>query len=273
MKLDWALQQIAELEEEIREFFSDDNYEIVPTFNEHRVSKGFTLWDGFVQPDLIGMWEITLRITKEAPTERWSLLVGDIINNLRSSLDHSVFALAITGSGQEVPPRSSGLKFLICQEKSDFDGKSLNSLLSVPRPAYDFIESVQPFHNTNSVLTTLQKLSNADKHHGVHLAVTFLREFSIFDAKTVGHASVKTTFGYTHDSGEKVVTTLVDGLELTTSIFGTPEVNLAADVQTDAEFEVIFDEDPIASYKVVIELLREIAVEISRILENLKSFI
>ena len=189
LKLDWADECIKVLEDEIRAFFENENYRVAANFNPDRISKGFTTFDGFVQSDQVGMWELSLQIRQEAPTRRWSLMVGDIVNNLRSCLNHCVYELAALASGQEPPPKFSGLKFLICRDEADFNGQTPKRLLNVPQGAVQVILSAQSFNDPQSALPILQSISNADKHHRIRLAVTFMREFSAFDE--IGRASCR----------------------------------------------------------------------------------
>jgi hypothetical protein len=45
-----------------------------------------------------------LRLAKEPLLERWGLLLGDGIHNLRCALDLAVYELAIRESGEDPPP-------------------------------------------------------------------------------------------------------------------------------------------------------------------------
>jgi hypothetical protein len=47
-----------------------------------------------------------LRLRKEPDFQRWGLLLGDGMHNLRSALDLAVYELAIRASGKDPPPWS-----------------------------------------------------------------------------------------------------------------------------------------------------------------------
>lgn len=272
-KLDWADDYIARLNADIRTFFDGEDYRFVATLNENTAIENPTPMQILSNQTENAIWDFTLRIRQEAPTDRWSLMLGDIINNLRSCLDHCVYALAVIGSGEEIPPKYWGLKFPICKNQSDFDKEAPNSLLNVQKPAFDTILAAQPFDNLDAPLWLLKEFSNADKHRIIHLTVAFLREFSFYDTKTIGRESVKVTYGYTYESGGKLIIPLYDGFQIGSTQFGTVEVSRAADVQSDAVFEVIFDESALTPHRGVCDLLGEIAREVRKVFDSLQTTI
>lgn len=93
----------------------------------------------------MGIWNVSLHIQNPVPAERWSLMVGDIINNLRSALDHSVYALAIVGSKLDPPPAENQMQFPILLDSSKFPTAQKSSLRNIPPTAVQIIQNVQPF--------------------------------------------------------------------------------------------------------------------------------
>jgi hypothetical protein len=63
---------------------------------------------------------INKRIPCEAPIERWSLMIGDTVHNLRSALDHLVYAIAVHQTGQNPPPDENILAFPILKTSAKF---------------------------------------------------------------------------------------------------------------------------------------------------------
>jgi hypothetical protein len=110
---------------------------------------------------------------KEAPL-RWGVLVGEIVHNLRSALDHAFFCLA---EGPDVDPRH--LQFPIFESERDYQrwrksspqGKRKDPMTHVPTREVSVIEWFQPFKATvrgedvaSNPLVRLNEMSNVDKH-------------------------------------------------------------------------------------------------------------
>ena len=47
---------------------------------------------------------LILELKRPFPADKWSLIAGDCIHNLRCALDHLVYALAVKNSGTTPPP-------------------------------------------------------------------------------------------------------------------------------------------------------------------------
>jgi hypothetical protein len=107
--------------------------------------------------------EITYRsfaVEHEAPPDDWPLLAGEAIQNLRSSLDHMVYA----ASGER-----GGTQFPIFTDPAEYQQKAPGMLRGVPAPVSATIEGAQPYRSWASdpaqvALEQLRLLSNLDKH-------------------------------------------------------------------------------------------------------------
>lgn len=80
----------------------------------------------------------------DPPPLRLSILLGDILNNARSALDHAAFDLC---DGQELPADEQWMiEFPICKKRSDFDGLRVRAVRKRARPGgVRLLEEVQPF--------------------------------------------------------------------------------------------------------------------------------
>lgn len=103
--------------------------------------------------------------------EHWGLLIGEIVHNLRSSLDNLVFALARIQ--KNVPDNQEQLSFLICKNREVFEKKKLKLSPLIPKEALDLIEKIQPFQRLNpnidgtpdtDGLNVLNWINIVDKH-------------------------------------------------------------------------------------------------------------
>lgn len=98
----------------------------------------------------------------EDPPRRWGLILGDVVQNLRASLDHLVWAIA----DREL--RDATTSFPIEIDKAGWRGRGRKRVEAVAGAALELIERVQPFHLGDAAkshpLAVLQALSNIDKH-------------------------------------------------------------------------------------------------------------
>jgi hypothetical protein len=107
--------------------------------------------------------EITYRsfaVEREAPPQDWPLLAGEAIQNLRSALDHMVYAAS---GGEE------RTQFPIFTDPDRFREKAPGMLQGVPESVRAAIEKAQPYRDyqpdpRQAMLEELRVLSNRDKH-------------------------------------------------------------------------------------------------------------
>ncbi|GAA4667972.1 hypothetical protein [Amycolatopsis dongchuanensis] len=111
-----------------------------------------------------------LRIVHPYP-ERWSVLIGDVLTNLRAALDHSFWAAAEAHTG--TPDAPHRVMFPIHTQSTKFAKAAKELQPLVAPPVWKFIESVQPFHGNDKAhthpLEILRWMSNVDKHRAVHV--------------------------------------------------------------------------------------------------------
>ena len=118
------------------------------------------------------------RISTPPTLERWSVVIGDIVTNLRDSLDHIAWALAVkqaTDRGKALTPeQAKGIYFplKVTPDKIPLiGGLSENALHFFPGATHVNIEKFQPYNHTNcpklKLLDVLDKLAGLDKHRVV----------------------------------------------------------------------------------------------------------
>ena len=93
------------------------------------------------------------------PSPAISIVVGDILNNLRSALDYVIWQLAKSPSIKN--------QFPIFSTPEGFKEKRGRYLRSVPRKHWALIESYQPYpgRDANGEIGRLATLNDVDKHH------------------------------------------------------------------------------------------------------------
>lgn len=147
----------------IKEWGQPDHYSFGGNYNSNR-----TVYIG------------TVRFNPRPDVLFWGLLVGDLINNYRSSLDYLVRALAIKENGIDPPAHEWRLAFPITDSKAYFQKQIRERRLSgVPASSVAVIEAAQPYNASNPAknpLTRLRDLNDADKHRLIHVAIVNISE-------------------------------------------------------------------------------------------------
>lgn len=116
-----------------------------------------------------------LRVKKPHDGMRWSLLAGDAFHNLRSALDHLVYAIAAHQlSAAELAEVSKKLAFPICNTPNDFNSKR-HRIASLSVDVRAEIEAMQPYHRPHPELppplSVLRDLDDIDKHRSLHVVL------------------------------------------------------------------------------------------------------
>lgn len=103
----------------------------------------------------------------------WSLRAGEAVQNLRSSLDHAIYASA--------KRPNSRTQFPIFTDECEFKVLGRKNIERVPEAKWAFIESAQPYKRTKSEpqwdpLELLRVLSNRDKHRSLATVAAAVRQ-------------------------------------------------------------------------------------------------
>lgn len=109
-------------------------------------------------------WRAVFTVLKELP-DSWSILLGEIIYNLRSALDHLVYeASALDEDGKPL----TGTEFPIFMDEGLFRKRAPYRMRGLNDATRALVEKYQPFaHGDPNIihyLWLLQQLSNTDKH-------------------------------------------------------------------------------------------------------------
>jgi hypothetical protein len=162
---------------------------------------------------------------KEPELQEWSLIAGDCLHNLRSVLDHLVYAVAVHESGANPPPDERNLMFPIADTLENFN-KNTWRIQNLSEPVRRVIEAVQPFNRVHPKvrppLAILRDLENTDKHKLLQLAYAAISEGDIgFCGEQVDLTNKATIITY---GGE-----IKEGTELLAFVFERPEPNMKFD--------------------------------------------
>jgi hypothetical protein len=160
-KLDRAADHISVLNNEIEEF---RNAHPVTTFAE---------FDGGHD------YVVKVRVP-QTPDVRWGVILGDVIHNLRSALDHAVWELVqrnVRAGFRKTlsEAQESAIQYPICDTRKQFSDARVMPFLTTRQIA--FSRKYQPYLGKWPEATPLSQLawlSNTDKHrivHGSHTAL------------------------------------------------------------------------------------------------------
>jgi hypothetical protein len=122
------------------------------------------------QFDSVTGWYVVYAIVDEEPPGRLGVILGDVLHNTRSALDHLVWQLVILNGGTP-NGGAGGNAFPIARSEAAWRTAQKRQLAGVAEAHRKIIEKTQPFKVDNpdrSPLAWLQFLSNTDKHQIVH---------------------------------------------------------------------------------------------------------
>lgn len=175
---------------------------------------------------------------REIPPVEIGILAGELLYQIRSSLDYLAFDLVkLNPTGYTLPvdwEKNCCFPLWLNRPKKPPTYNAFEHILpGISKPAFAFIEATQPYHRGDEIfapayiLWVLAELSNIDKHR--HLNLTALN---------IGHMqSVTTKVGM----GHFVYRTLRNGAEIKPPL-PAREMADAVEVQTDFSSYVTFDE-------------------------------
>ena len=125
---------------------------------------------------------LTIKVhIKKPPDPMWGVKIGEIIHNLRSALDYSIWELYILNNLRA--PVAKQNQFPVFETEAGFNKRGMGKFLDGIAPrAVALIKSEQPFpecdggtgEGIKSPLWHLKELSDADKHRTINLTATLI---------------------------------------------------------------------------------------------------
>lgn len=124
-------------------------------------------------------YSITAHLEPAPDWDRWSLVFGDCIHNLRSALDHLIFAVAVSQTKANTPDDERVLQFPIADTPEKFASQA-SRIKSLSEAVKTSIEGLQPFKRGHQLLPPLLALvrdfDNSDKHRLLNIAASWQHE-------------------------------------------------------------------------------------------------
>ena len=167
-KLNRAEEHLTALQKEFRAFLHPDCYKIVNGFEDKReVADG---WRGILRRRVV--------FASDPPLLRWGAMIGDVIQNLRSGLDHLIYAISFSRDpAQFADDRTT--EFPIFDNLDTFNRPRRRGWLphheirGLPPGAQAIVKGLQPCHRGQDMhddpLWVIHEMSNIDKHRMIHV--------------------------------------------------------------------------------------------------------
>lgn len=121
----------------------------------------------------------------ESYPSEWALILSDLLNNLRSALDHAVWELAIRNAGP-TPPNAASIAFPVCVDAAEFDRRAQRCLAALAPDDVAKVERLQPYLDcppdlspTDHPLLLLHDLNRLDKHRTLPLVRRWVNSFEV----------------------------------------------------------------------------------------------
>jgi hypothetical protein len=200
----------------------------------------------------------------------WALITREMINNLRASLDHLAYALALAYTGDPLPDEAAeGSEFPIFWKHAPTASALKKKIGCIDPKAQTVIEAMQPHHDSDyrtNKLWALHELDRIGKHRVLPL---------------VAAAATRNTLGmpvrdpnFTHvRSGFFGTFPLEDGAVVAQHILLPHDPHTEMNMQFDNAFDVAFGEG-LPSFGSVLETLRALGLELEkRVFPALESFL
>jgi hypothetical protein len=143
-KIERAEKHIGDLESEIKSFYESKPY-VVGTKRDQQ-SRRLIYHLVSVRDTPVGV----------------AALTGDVLNNLRSALDHLAYQLVLVGTGDVAP--TWRVYFPIADDAAKYASHSLAQIKGMRQDAVNAIAAIRPYKGGNDTLWRLHKLNNIDKH-------------------------------------------------------------------------------------------------------------
>ena len=172
-KIERAAHHLQVLTESVVEFRGRKTYTIEPVGN--------------LRDDLARHVEVEYVYSElEQFPDNWSAILADLLNNLRSALDHAVWEVAVRNVGSE-PANPTAICFPICATVEDFDRQCKRALGSLTAAQIERVRSVQPFSDPppaglsieDHPLLMLHHLNRIDKHRTLHIVRRWAESFTV----------------------------------------------------------------------------------------------
>jgi hypothetical protein len=208
--------------------------------------------------------ELPVHLILPLPTLRWGVIVGDVVHDLRSSLDNAVEELTVARRGSSLPLTgfpvfTNRARFYRRDERGEAAPRSgLYAIRGISKAAASLVEAAQPYHASGpraTELCQLHELWNIDKHRITPILLTKgpFPEFA-YPAGLPGNDAVESGEVVSWDDARRAV--------------ARRDRTMVVQFRIGFEFETVFGPGP-AEGEPVVPKLRSLATLTSELLDRL----
>lgn len=211
---------------------------------------------------------VIVSILKPPPLTRWALFVGDAVHNMRSALDHLVYAISVHELKLDPPPNQGRCAFLINDTRDDFRSKHWR-IKELSEPVREAIESVQPYNRKHPtmppLLGVLRDFDDADKHRLIKIVLQQPTDIKV-SATGPGVRPEDLRFETAHAN-------VVDGFEIASVTSRSPMPHLKIDCSVTLSVAVEHAPGPAGHERRGIEacVLEDLLPEVHQVVEIVKA--
>jgi hypothetical protein len=248
-----ASEHAEDLKTEIASFLASEPYKLLHEFDAERFPD--------VPPGATRRRGVHLyRVDAEPVPDRIAILAGDVLKDLRSSLDYVAWQLALARS--DTPPPTTAFPIFIDEKRYQRD--KLRFVGGIDPSIYPEFDAVQPYHAgddaANHPLWVLHRMANDDKHKVPHIVGSLPTGIGVNrpDESVDFSASIRVgPFGADDVVAELVVTK-----------GARPETEL----EMFATFDLAFSKDAPTLGPSVFPEINRIGIEVERVLTRFRQY-
>ncbi len=161
IKIQRATEHIGDLESEVRRFLETHPYAVGTKRDPQTRQLIYYLVD------------------VHQPPGRIAAITGDILQNLRSALDHLAYELFMVGPGGQTGNPANHVYFPISDDAAKYHIESPGRVKGMGQDAIDAIDAIKPYKGGNDTLWRLHRLNIVDKHRLVIAVGSALRSIDL----------------------------------------------------------------------------------------------
>ncbi len=126
----------------------------------------------------------TLQNSPPQIPKRINIIIGDVVYNFRSALDHLAWQLVIANG--ETPTNRTMFPIYWGDRSADYENAKESRLKGISEAAMAIIDRLQPCKGGHSYLGTLDSLSNIDKHRHLTVIVAVVQGIDLAKPLRIG---------------------------------------------------------------------------------------
>jgi hypothetical protein len=248
MKLERAKRHMTDLENAVRAFFGTEPYKFSGKPNTQTDKTVYTM--DSVEP-----------IPSKIP-----LIAGDVIQTLRSALDHVAYQLYRRGPGGKGDGKH--IYFPIAENKLKYDNQKRGQTSGMSSQAIAAIDAIQPYGGGNDVLWHLHALNNVDKHRLILTAGSAVRSVD-FGAYATQKAPKESPLSLANLSFFLKPADNDYPLKVGTIVF--TDIGLAV-IALPVKFEIVLYEKGVVEGKPLLETVQAMITAVEKVIADLTPF-